>query len=331
MGDLMADNGEYRIDIPEVERIRGVVGTIEDSIKEVFVGKDDMIRLMLTGFISGLHVLIEDVPGVGKTTLARALSAGLGLDFSRIQFTPDLLPGDIIGMNIWNQAKNEFVFKRGAIMHQFILADEINRASPRTQSSLLEAMQEESVTVEGVTHMLPDPFFVVATQNPSSFTGSFNLPEGEIDRFGISFSIGYPGEDDEREILRRFQDDDPITRIVPQASPDEIRSIRNLVRKVFVADDIRDYIIRITQSTRKNEELYLGASPRSSQHLQRAAQGRAILEGRNFVIPEDVMVLAAPVLAHRLMLSAEAKMKGSTLETVVDEIVDHISVPAGID
>jgi len=329
-GDWMSDNDKNRVTNQEVERIRGVVGGIEESIKKVFVGKGDMIRLMLTGFISGLHVLIEDVPGVGKTTLARALSAGLGLDFSRIQFTPDLLPGDIIGMNVWNQVRNEFVFKSGAIMHQFILADEINRASPRTQSSLLEAMQEESVTVDGVTYALPDPFFVVATQNPSSFTGSFHLPEGEIDRFGISFSIGYPVEEDEREILRRFQDDDPITRIIPQTSSDEIKHVRALVRKVFVSDDIRDYIISITKSTRHNEYLFLGASPRSSQHLQRAAQGRAILEGRNFVIPEDVMELAVPVLAHRLILSAEAKMKGTTPEKAVEEIVEETTVPVGI-
>ncbi len=329
--NMMADDGKSRISNAEVEHIRGIVTAIENSIKDVFVGKDKVIRLMLTGFVSGLHVLIEDVPGVGKTTLARTLSAGLGLDFSRIQFTPDLLPGDIIGMNIWNQVRNEFVFKRGAIMHQFILADEINRASPRTQSSLLEAMQEESVTVDGVTHILPDPFFVVATQNPSSFTGSFHLPEGEIDRFGISFSIGYPVEDDEREILRRFQDDDPINRIMPQASPDDIKHTRSVVRKAFVSEAIRDYIIYITKSTRENENLYLGASPRSSQHLQRAAQGRAILEGRNFVIPEDVMELAIPVLAHRLILSAEAKMRGTTLVEVVKEIIDYTSVPTGIE
>jgi len=331
MGARMSDNASDRISPQEVERIRKFVGSIEESIGQVFVGKETIIRLMLVGFVSGLHVLIEDVPGVGKTPLARTLSAGLGLDFSRIQFTPDLLPGDIIGMNIWNQARNEFVFKRGAIMHQFILADEINRASPRTQSSLLEAMQEESVTVDGVTHMLPDPFFVVAPQNPSTFTGSFHLPEGEIDRFGISFSIGFPTEADEREILRRFQDDDPIARITPSASPEEIRHIRAQVRKVYVSDEIRDYVISITNGTRKNEALYLGASPRSSQHLQRAAQGRAIFEGRDFVIPEDVMALAVPVLAHRLILSADAKMRGTSLEDVVKEIVGVAPVPAGIE
>ena len=327
----MSDDMRERIGEEDVERIRSVVGEIEDSIGKVFVGKQSVIRLLLTGFVSGLHVLIEDVPGVGKTTLARTLSAALGLDFSRIQFTPDLLPGDIVGMNIWNQVRNEFAFKSGAIMHQFILADEINRASPRTQSSLLEAMQEESVTVDGITYKLPEPFFVVATQNPSSFTGSFHLPEGEIDRFGISFSIGYPVQEDESEILRRFQTDDPIAGVTPNASQDEISRIRGLVRKVYVSEAIREYIILITRSTRESKALYLGASPRSSQHLQRASQGRAILEGRSFVIPEDVITLAVPVLAHRVILSAEAKMKGITAEEVVGGIVEERPVPVGVE
>jgi MoxR-like ATPase len=320
-----------RIQENEIKKIGDIINTIEEAIGKVFVGKRSVIRLLLTGFVSGLHVLIEDVPGVGKTTLARTLSASLGLDFSRIQFTPDLLPGDIVGMNVWNQVKNEFVFKTGAIMHQFILADEINRASPRTQSSLLEAMQEESVTIDGVTHRLPKPFFVVATQNPSTFTGSFHLPEGEIDRFGISFSIGYPGGEDEREILKRFQDDDPIQDIEPAASPEEIRNIRSQVRKVHVSDNIRDYIIAIIQQTRDSQALYLGASPRSSQHLQRASQGRAILGGRNYVIPEDVMELAVPVLAHRVILSAESKMQGRNPADIIKKLVEKTQVPVGID
>ena len=320
-----------RISETDVKNIGHMVGTIEGAIGTVFVGKERVVRLLLTGFLSGLHVLIEDVPGVGKTTLARTLSASLGLDFGRIQFTPDLLPGDIVGMNVWNQIRNEFVFKNGAIMHQFILADEINRASPRTQSSLLEAMQEGSVTIDGVTHRLPDPFFVVATQNPSTFTGSFHLPEGEIDRFGISFSIGYPVEDDEREILRRFQDDDPISEISPAASPEEIKSIRSLVRKVYVADEIRDFIIAIIKKTRENKAFHLGASPRSSQHLQRAAQGRAILDGRNYVIPEDVMELAVPVLAHRVILSPESKMQGRASPDIVKKLVEQSPVPVGIE
>ncbi len=308
-----------------------IVGTIQEANGNVFVGKEHVVRLLLTGFVSGLHVLIEDVPGVGKTTLARTLSASLGLDFSRIQFTPDLLPGDIVGMNVWNQVKNEFIFKSGAIMHQFVLADEINRASPRTQSSLLEAMQEESVSIDGVTHRLPKPFFVVATQNPSTFTGSFHLPEGEIDRFGISFSIGYPADEDEREILRRFQDDDPILNITSAASQDQIMRIRAHVRKVYVSDEIRDFIISIIKKTRESQALHLGASPRSSQHLQRASQGRAILGGRNYVIPEDVMELAVPVLAHRVILSAESKMQSRASVDIIRKLVAQTPVPVGIE
>lgn len=326
----MADATD-RVHKDDVESIGRIVDTMREAIGKVFVGKERVVRLLLTGFVSGLHVLIEDVPGVGKTTLARTLSASLGLDFSRIQFTPDLLPGDIVGMNVWNQVKNEFVFKSGAIMHQFVLADEINRASPRTQSSLLEAMQEESVTIDGVTHRLPTPFFVVATQNPSTFTGSFHLPEGEIDRFGISFSIGYPEEADEREILRRFQDDDPIHDVTAAATQDEITTMRAHVRKVFVSDEIRDYIISIIKKTRQSQSLHLGASPRSSQHLQRASQGRAILSGRDYVIPEDVMELAVPVLAHRVILSAESKMQGRAPSDIIRKLVEQTPVPVGIE
>ena len=315
----------------EVREIGAKIHAIGDAISSVFVGKERVIHLLLAGFVSGLHVLIEDVPGVGKTTLARSLSATLGLDFSRIQFTPDLLPGDIVGMNVWNQVRNEFVFKSGAIMHQFVLADEINRASPRTQSSLLEAMQEGSVTVDGVTYRLPQPFFVVATQNPSTFTGSFHLPEGEIDRFGVSFSIGYPSDEDEMEILSRFQDNDPLANLSPVASPDEVIEIRRIVDRVHVSDKVKRFIIDIAKSTRDNKFLHLGASPRASQHLQRAAQGRAVIEGRGFVVPEDVISLAVPVLAHRLLLSAESKMASRTGVDIVDSIVRQCEVPVGIN
>lgn len=314
----------------QVSDIGKKIDGIADSIGHVFVGNERIIRLLLTGFISGLHVLIEDVPGVGKTTLARSLAASLGLDFSRIQFTPDLLPGDIVGMNVWNQLKNEFVFKKGAIMHQFVLADEINRASPRTQSSLLEAMQEGSATVDGVTYSLPDPFFVVATQNPATFTGSFHLPEGEIDRFGISFSIGYPAEEDEMTILSRFQEVNPMEEISSVATPEEISATRRTVQSVHVSEKVRSFILDVVRKTRDNELIELGASPRSSQHLQRAAQGRALMEGRTFVIPEDIIELAPSVLAHRLVMSAESKMSGTSSVETVERIVLSCEVPVGI-
>lgn len=311
-------------------RISSRIQEIQNNIGKVFVGKETIIRLLVTGLVSGLHVLIEDVPGVGKTTLARALSASLGLDFCRIQFTPDLLPGDIIGMSVWHSTKSEFLFKEGAIMHQFVLADEINRASPRTQSSLLEALQEESVTIDGETYSLPQPFFVVATQNPSSFTGSFQLPEGELDRFGISFSIGYPSAEDEKEILQRFREENPLEILEPVIGPEEVQTVRTSVRGIFLADEVQEFIIEIVEKTRTHNAVQLGASPRASQHLQRAAQGRALVEGREFVIPEDVIAIAAPVLAHRLILNAEAKMANLNAPEVVGEILKECNVPIGI-
>jgi MoxR-like ATPase len=323
----MAERAATENEIGDIgKRIESIAG----SIDHVFVGDRRIITLLLTGFVSGLHVLIEDVPGVGKTTLARSLAASLGLDFSRIQFTPDLLPGDIVGMNVWNQLRNEFVFKKGAIMHQFVLADEINRASPRTQSSLLEAMQEGSVTIDGVTWRLPEPFFVVATQNPATFTGSFNLPEGEIDRFGVSFSIGYPSEAHEATILSRFQEANPIDDIRPVVTADEILEVRRAAERVHVSESVRSFIIAIVRRTREHEHIELGASPRSSQHLQRAAQGMALMQGRSFVIPEDVIDLAAPVLAHRLVLAAESRMSGVGAEEVVRQIVSGCEVPVGV-
>ena len=325
----MSKNGN--LNEREITRLGKKIQKIENEISRVFVGKESIVRLLLIGFISGLHVLIEDVPGVGKTTLARSLSGSLGLDFSRIQFTPDLLPGDIVGMNVWNQTRNEFIFKEGAIMHQFVLADEINRASPRTQSSLLEAMQEHSVTVDGTTYSLPRPFFVVATQNPSTFTGSFHLPEGEIDRFGVSFSIGYPHESDEKEILTRFQDENPLEEIEPVVAPEDVVEMRDAVRQIFVSEKVKDFLIEIVKKTRDSSHLLLGASPRASQHLQRAAQGRALIEGRSFVVPEDIMELSTPVLAHRLLLSAEAKMANRNTASVVEEMREGVQVPVGIE
>jgi MoxR-like ATPase len=322
---------EHTLDDTQIQQIGEKIADLSESIGRVFVGSERIVRLLMTGFVSGLHVLIEDVPGVGKTTLARSLAASLGLDFSRIQFTPDLLPGDIVGMNVWNPLKNEFVFKEGAIMHQFVLADEINRASPRTQSSLLEAMQEGSVTIDGVTHRLPEPFFVVATQNPATFTGSFHLPEGEIDRFGVSFSIGYPNEEDEMTVLSRFQEKNPLDEIKPIATAQEIGDIRTAVTQVHVSEKIRAFIIDIVRRTREHKLVELGASPRSSQHLQRAAQGRALMHGRVFVIPEDVIALAPSVLAHRLIMSSEAKMAESEPVVLVERIVEACEVPVGIN
>ena len=301
------------------------------NISKVFVGKEAQIHTLLVAFSAGLHVLIEDVPGVGKTTLARCLAVSAGLDFGRIQFTPDLLPGDITGMTVWSPEKREFLYKEGALMHQFVLADEINRASPRTQSSLLEVMQEGSVTVDGTTYKLPQPFFVIATQNPTSFLGAFPLPEGELDRFGVSFSLGYPDGDNEMEILSRFQEVDPLQELQPVSNPETVLGTRAIIRRVHVADNVKRFIADIASETRSSSHLKLGMSPRASQHLMLAAQAEAFFQVRDFVIPEDVLGLAPAVLAHRLILSGEARMEGIDPRQIVSRMLGKVRIPTGIE
>jgi MoxR-like ATPase len=319
---IMADREQH----PGAGRIEAVAA----AISSVFVGKQSQIHTLLLAFSAGLHVLIEDVPGVGKTTLARCLAASVGLDFGRIQFTPDLLPGDITGMTIWSPEKREFTYKEGALMHQFVLADEINRASPRTQSSLLEVMQEGSVTVDGRTHRLPQPFFVIATQNPVSFLGAFPLPEGELDRFGVSFSLGYPAAEDETEILSRFRQEDPLRELKPVTTPQAVLEIRESIRRVHVSDAVKRFIAGIASQSRSSSHLKLGMSPRASQHLMLAAQGEAFLKGRDFVVPEDVLELAPAVLAHRLILSAEARMENVDPRQIVSRILGAVQIPTGL-
>ena len=301
------------------------------NVSRVFVGKEYQIRTMMIGLLSGLHVLIEDVPGVGKTTLAKCLAQSVDLDFGRIQFTPDLMPGDIVGMTVWSQEKREFIYKAGSILHQFILADEVNRASPRTQSSLLEAMEEGAVTVDGTTFPLPEPFFVIATQNPVNFIGAFPLPEAQVDRFGISFSLGYPDAKHEIEILTRFQKNSPMDGLTPVCTPEEIREVRQTVRDVHATDEIKGFIIKLAGETRRSSFVRLGLSPRASQHLLLASQTSAFMEDRDFVIPEDVLDVAQAVLAHRLILSPEALMENKTASEIIDSIKKRIPIPTGLN
>ncbi|MFP4442807.1 MAG: AAA family ATPase [Spirochaetia bacterium] len=307
---------------------------LQTAITSIFVGKPYHLRILLIGFFSGLHVLIEDIPGVGKTTLARSLASASGLDMGRIQFTPDLLPGDITGMTVWNQEKREFQFKPGGVMHQFILADEINRASARTQSALLEAMQEHSVTVDGVSYPLPSPFFVIATQNPISFAGTFVLPEGQMDRFGISFSIGYPDSSDEVTILDRFQEQDSSegTAVLPPSvmTAQDILKIRETVKKIRVDKKIKKYLTELATATRKSSAVRLGMSPRATLHLMSAAQANAVLEERDFVIPEDVANVAHSVLRHRILLTAGARMESKTTDDVISDILSRVPKPTGL-
>jgi MoxR-like ATPase len=294
------------------------------------VGNEIAVHGLLVGCLSGMHVLIEDIPGVGKTTLAKTLAKSAGLDFARIQFTPDLLPGDVIGMTVWSGEKREFIFKPGAIMHQFILADEVNRASARTQSSLLESMQEHAVTVDGRTYPVPEPFFVIATQNPVSFTGTFQLPEAEVDRFGISFSIGYPSAEEEGVILARFKENDPLLELKAVITPAEIMAIRERVRKVFADEKVKDFIVSLARKTRANSRIRLGMSPRASQHLLLAAQTEAFLENRDFIIPEDVMNMTHHVIPHRILLRAEASLEDISAAKIVQDIVSELKIPTGL-
>ncbi|MFH2116138.1 MAG: MoxR family ATPase [Spirochaetota bacterium] len=300
------------------------------GIAKAFIGSSEPVDLLLTGFLAGLGVLIEDIPGVGKTTLARSLARVCALDFGRIQFTPDLMPGDITGMSIWSQEARDFVFKPGAIMHSFVLADEINRASARTQSALLEAMQEGVVTVDGITHPLPQPFFLVATQNPLAFAGTFPLPEAQLDRFGLSMQIGYPVREHELAINRQAIQDDVFAHIEPVLSAEDIIQLRALSKAVKVDEKVHGYIVDLAVQTRRDGLLRAGISPRAGQHLLRAAQARAFMAGRRYVLPEDVRSLAVPVLAHRLSASSEARIGQRTEREILSSIVDRQSLPSGV-
>ncbi|MBN1411038.1 MAG: MoxR family ATPase [Spirochaetales bacterium] len=307
------------------------INELKKNVAGVFVGRDETIQKLALGFFSGLHVLIEDIPGVGKTTLAKALAVSAGCDFGRIQFTPDLLPGDILGMTVFSVEKREFIFKPGAVMHQFVLADEINRASPRTQSSLLQAMQEGSITIDDRTFELPTPFFVIGTQNPSDFTGTFPLPEAQLDRFGISFSIGYPLKKEESLILSRFKESNPLEHIDPVITPGDVNEIRKQIRTVHYNEAMDNYMLEIIQQTRANPKIKLGASPRASQHLLLTSQTQAFFSGRDYIIPDDVILAAELVLPHRILLSSEAKIGGLSARKIISEILHQVPRPSGIE
>ena len=303
---------------------------IKQNIITVFSGNSHVVDKLLIGFLSGLHILIEDIPGVGKTTLAKCLARATGLDFGRIQFTPDLLPGDILGFSVWSREKEEFIFKPGAIMHQFILADEINRASARTQSSLLESMQEKHITVDNQTYTLPDPFFLIATQNPVSFEGTFKLPEAELDRFGISFSIGYPDEEAEKHILNLDFDEDLSEKLVSLVGKKDIKKIRMLTKDIHTDEKIIEYLLEFVKLTREHRYIKLGLSPRGSQHLLRAAKAKAFLEKRDFMVPEDLIEIIPMVVSHKIILSADARMEKIKADDVIDSLLSQLSLPTGL-
>ena len=307
--------------------ISEVARRLRENIQKVIIGKDEVINLSLVAVLCEGHMLIEDVPGIGKTTLARSLAASLGCGFRRIQFTPDLLPTDVTGLNWFNQKTQEFLFRPGPVMSQVVLADEINRATPRTQSSLLEAMQEHQVTVDGVTHLLPRPFLVIATQNPIELEGTFPLPEAQIDRFLLRIVIGYPSEIEEQGILARFNTTDPLPGLEAVTTPEEILQLNQERREIRVEDSLRDYIVRVAQATRQHPEIDLGASPRATLALYQVSQAWAAIQDRAYIIPDDVKKMAPHVLTHRLIINPQAQLRGRQPQELLNDIVDTIPVP----
>ena len=305
-----------------------VLRKIEENVQRVFLGKPGVVRRSLIGLLAEGHLLIEDVPGVGKTTLARALARSVDVSFQRIQFTPDLLPSDVTGVSIYDSAQKEFTFQPGPVFAHVVLADEINRTTPRTQSALLEAMSDRQVTVDGRTHPLPEPFLVLATQNPHEFEGTYPLPESQLDRFLMRIRIGYLTRDEERRVLKSRGGSDPLETLEPAVGAEEVLAAQAAVREVRVDDALYDYVLAIVGETRTSRELEIGASPRAALHLSRAARALAFLEGREYVIPDDVKRLAVSVLAHRLVGRTLASDGASDeREAVVRRILDRVEVP----
>lgn len=298
-----------------------------DNISRVIVGKEHVMELLIVGLLAEGHVLLEDIPGLGKTLIAKSLAKSIGASFKRVQFTPDLLPADITGFSVYDQRSGQFVFQQGPVMTNVLLADEINRTIPRTQSSLLESMEERQVTVDGKTHSLPHPFFVMATQNPIELEGTFPLPEAQLDRFLLRIRLGYPEQNEEIAILERFQEEDPLQELSSVATPAEVSRLQHARKKIHVSRAVREYITSLVGATRANPLLRLGASPRGSLGLMRSGQALAALRGREYVLPDDIKYLAVPVLAHRLILKEEERLRGTSQEDVVKQIMGRISVP----
>ena len=310
-----------------VEDVQQMAARLRKNVQRVIVGKDDAINLSIIALLCRGHILVEDAPGIGKTTLAKALAQSLQCTFKRIQFTPDLMPTDVLGVNFYNQRTGDIEFRQGPIFSQMLLADEINRATPRTQSSLLEAMQERQATVDGETRRLPDPFLVMATQNPIEMEGTFPLPEAQLDRFMLRIRLGYPTPEEESDILLRFERETEPPEVDAVADAEELAEMQSLVSSVLVDDTLRQYIVEILQASRANQSLTLGASPRAGLALYKASQARAALEGRDFILPDDVKTLALPVLAHRLIVASNARLRGRTAGQIVRDILAGIRVP----
>ncbi len=303
------------------------VDRIVENVGQVIIGKDPAIRLAMVALLSRGHILVEDVPGVGKTMLARSIAITTGCDFKRVQFTPDLLPSDVTGASVYNQQIGQFEYRPGPIMAQVVLADEINRATPKTQSALLEAMGEQQVTVEGVTHTLPSPFMVIATQNPIEYEGTFPLPEAQLDRFFMRISLGYPEPSEEVSIMDGREATDPIDLLQSSSTPSDIIALQQYTDSIYIDELIKQYIVDVANATRSHPDTTLGVSPRASINLMKGAKAFAMLQGRDYVIPDDVKAIAVPVMSHRVLLSPSARMRGVNQSTIVSEALENVNVP----
>ncbi len=315
------------MDDSSIAAVAEAAARIRANVGEVIVGKDEAVTLLLVALLCEGHVLIEDVPGVGKTMLARSLARSLDLSFQRIQFTPDLLPSDVTGLSYFNQKTQEFQFRAGPVFANVLLADEINRATPRTQSALLEAMEERQVTAEGETRRLPRPFLVLATENPIELEGTFPLPEAQLDRFLMRISLGYPSRDEERLIARRFQERNPLDDLKPVLGAAELPELARACRRVFVSEAVEGYLVDVVRASRESKEVALGASPRATLALFRGSQALAAISGRDFVLPDDVKRLAGPVLGHRLILTAQGRLRGQDSAEVVAQVLARVPAP----
>ncbi len=313
--------------IDEIRQVQEATRAVRQNASRVIVGKEEVIDLLMVALLCEGHVLFEDVPGIGKTTLAKTLAKSLGCTFQRIQFTPDLLPSDITGITFFNQKKSEFEFRPGPLLAQIVLADEINRATPRTQSALLEAMEERQISIERETVFLPHPFIVIATQNPIELEGTFPLPEAQIDRFLMRLHLDYPSHSEERLILQRFKETQPLDDLQPVINGERLQELQKMIRRVRVDPAVENYIVELVRATRSHSGVELGVSPRGTLALYRSSQAYAALHGRFYVIPDDVKRVARPVLSHRMIATSQARLHGRVMEQIIEEVLHNVSVP----